>query len=53
MRKLVLSAVLLITCLSLQAQDNPYQIFGYKPKVEFKEEKRDFLIIPNQIHLAL
>lgn len=39
---------ILFTCLTLQAQDNPYQVFGYKPKVEFKEETRDFLIIPNE-----
>jgi hypothetical protein len=48
MKNLILSAVIIFICLSLQAQDNPYQIFGYKPKVEFNEEKRDFLIIPNQ-----
>jgi hypothetical protein len=48
MKNLISSVILLLVCISGQAQDNPYQIFGYKPKVEFKEEKRDFLIIPNK-----
>ena len=48
MKKLISSVIFLLVCISLRAQDNPYQIFGYKPKVEFKEEKRDFLIIPNK-----
>lgn len=48
MKNLIPCSILLLICLSLKAQDNPYQIFGYKPKVEFKEEKRDFLIIPNR-----
>jgi hypothetical protein len=48
MKNLISSVILFFVFISVKAQENPYIIFGYKPKVEFKEEKRDFLIIPNK-----
>ncbi len=46
MKKLLLNVILLTITISAFAQNNPYDIFGYKPKVVYKESRLDRLRVP-------
>lgn len=47
MKKLTLVLFALVVYSGINAQDNPYQVFGYESKVEYKHKLSDYLLIKN------
>ncbi len=47
MKQLNLTFFAISICFVLQAQDNPYEIFGHKSKVEYKTHLYEYLVVKN------
>lgn len=47
MKRLILTALICFVAVLCHAQDNPYKIFGYKTKVQYKDNPIDIYKIPN------
>ncbi|MEN0053541.1 MAG: hypothetical protein AAGC65_07720 [Mucilaginibacter sp.] len=47
MKKLIVTLLICIIAGISQAQDNPYKIFGYKPKAEYKDSPLDIYKVNN------
>jgi hypothetical protein len=47
MKKLLLTLLILLICAACFAQDNPYAVFGYKSKVQYKTNADDIYRIKN------
>ena len=47
MKRILLVGVFLFTGLALSAQNNPYAVFGYKPKVTYQDNKQNVYRIKN------
>lgn len=47
MKKLIATILVCVMALISRAQDNPYEIFGYKPKAEYKDNPLDIYRVTN------